>query len=99
MKRVLKWVVPMDDQRHKIGCGHIVHIDWAHGTDFLLVWTEEDFSLTVPETRDAQVYNTGRTYPDNGTAVGSAFYPHREFRDEIKHLVTFYDGPAGYIKR
>lgn len=99
MKRVLKWVVPMDDEKHHIGAGHIVHIDWPHATDVLHVWTEEDFSHTVPLTIEAQVYASGHTYPDNGTAQGSAVYPNRNFRDEVRHLVTFYDGPKGYIKR
>lgn len=70
MKRVLKWVVPVDDQAHPIGSGPIVHLSHQGNVNEVVVWTEEDADRT-PVAVMARVYGTGHPYPDNGRAVGT----------------------------
>lgn len=71
-KRVLKWEVPVDDKRHKIGPGPVVHIATQYGhNDLLTVWTEEDAWTELPynKLRTVQVFGTGHPY--EGKVLGT----------------------------
>lgn len=92
-KRVLKWVVPVDDRRHEIGAGPIVHIGHQGHVSEVVVWTEQDGDGNFkPETVEAQVFATGTPYPNGGTAVGSVIHLPSERRvanNLVWHLVVF----------
>jgi hypothetical protein len=68
MKRVLKWTVPIDDERHPIGRGTVVDVAQQGNAMEVQVWTEEQEDATTVE---AQVYGTGHEFPNRGRAVGS----------------------------
>lgn len=97
MKRVLKWVVPADDQRHDIGGGAIVYIGHQGSVNEVVVWTEEDANAKV-RTVEAQVFGTGHQYSDMGVALGSVVHlpqrrPYAKEPDLLSplvwHLVVF----------
>jgi hypothetical protein len=70
-KRVLKWVVPVDDQPHEIGCGKVVHVACQSGPELVMVWTEEHAPGKPEQTREVQVYGTGHQVPMFAEHVGS----------------------------
>lgn len=71
-KRVLKWIVPVDDEPHEIGGGPVVHIACQNGPGLVMVWTEEPTNPSRPtEPRTAQVYGTGHEVPDRLVHLGS----------------------------
>lgn len=73
MSRVLKWVVPVDDQRHEIGGGPIVHVGHQGSVNEVVVWTDEPEGDRPPRVQ-AQVYGTGHKFPDEGLAIGSVVH-------------------------
>ena len=85
MKRVLKWVVPVDDMNHGIGEGPIVHVGHQGSVDEVAVWTVEEAEGHVPATRQAHVVGTGHRFPNDGTVAGSVQVPH----GLVWHLVVF----------
>ena len=94
MKRILKWVVPVDGQRHPMGTGYVVHVDCQNSLpDVVHVWTEED-AEDVVTTQDAQVCMTGESYDNSGTAVGTVMWPAGGGQHLVLHLVRFR--PSGY---
>lgn len=66
MRRVLKWVVPIDDQYHEVGGGPVLHVNMKDG--FLCVWTDEDDSRS---RKQARVFGTGHPVPDGLLHLGS----------------------------
>lgn len=64
-RRVLRWVVPIDDQWHDIGPGRVMLIWWRElSGNAIEVWTEEylpDDWPRVPgfKSRQVRVYGTG----------------------------------------
>lgn len=69
-KRVLKWSVLVDDQRHPIGAGQVVLVACQVHPGEVQVWTEE-FDDSNDRTVWAQVYGTGHDVPDDLWHVGS----------------------------
>lgn len=85
MKRVLKWNVPVDDRRHEVGAGRVVHVAAQYGdVDILQLWTEEETEEVA--LIEAQVFGTGHEYPDNGVAVGTVLVHGGEL---VWHVVVF----------
>jgi len=72
-KRVLKWVVPVDDETHLVGAGPLVHVGCQAGPDQVMVWTEEDNAPS--QTRAVRVYGTGHLIPDGAEHLGSVIAP------------------------
>jgi len=72
-RRVLKWTVPVDDQSHHIGSGHVVHVACQGGPDTVQVWTEEYWVSDSDESngRRARVYGTGHRIPEGWDHLGS----------------------------
>ena len=71
MKRILKWVVPVDDKEHLIGAGPVVLVASQHGRiDSVEVWTEEN-TYTADKQRRVTVVATGQTYPESLRFLGS----------------------------
>lgn len=71
MRRVLKWKVPVDDEKHPVGSGPVVLVGCQDGDpSTVYVWTEEEEPGAKP-VRNAQVYGTGHTIPLYGTHAGS----------------------------
>lgn len=68
--RVLKWVVPVDDQPHTIGGGPILHVGHQGNVNEVVVWTEEP--VKDPTHRKAIVVGTGHPY--EGHAMGSVVH-------------------------
>lgn len=76
-RRVLKWVVPVDDQDHPIGSGPVVltavqrlgNAETPAG--FVTVWTEETGTPPAPLLRSARVYGTGQPVPEHDEHIGS----------------------------
>lgn len=90
MKRVLKWVVPVDDQPHEIGGGPVVHVSMSMNSLLeVLVWTVEwdERSLAYPK-REVKVVGTGHGFDESGIVVGTA----TEYAQEsllVWHVVRF----------
>ncbi len=84
MTRILKWDVPVDDERHEIGSGRVIHVSCQFNPEIVEVWTEEFPGL--PVMIEAQVYGTGMRYPKNGQAVGSAVTLNGQI---VWHVITF----------
>jgi hypothetical protein len=75
-RRILKWTIPVDDQRHLIGAGPVVHVDSQsdptfHDPGAVQVWTDENDSEHVAPT-SARVYATGQPIPEDGEVLGTA---------------------------
>ena len=88
MKRVLKWNIPVDDRRHTIGGGQVLHAACQNHYDVIQVWTEE--TGEKPDRIEAQIFGTGYTYPDDGVAVATVpvkFGTH----DLVWHVIVFPD--------
>ena len=67
--RVLKWVVPVDDEPHTIGTGPVVLVACQRGSEQVEVWTVE---LDEPsQARPVQVFGTGQPLPPAWQHVGS----------------------------
>lgn len=86
MKRVLKWTIPVDDQRHEMGAGRVIHVECQGTPNTVQVWTEE-VGKNVG-TVEVQIYGTGHTYPDDGEAVGSTLIWVNETA-LVWHVVAF----------
>lgn len=68
--RVLKWVVPVDDEYHYIGFGPVALVDMQNFN--LCVWTIEKSPETEPYTREVRVFGTGHEVPEGHVHMGSA---------------------------
>lgn len=68
--RVLKWVVPVDDQPHKIGTGPVLHVACQQGPESVEVWTRE--GPEPVQHRPVRVYGTGQPLPARWAHIGSA---------------------------
>lgn len=97
MKRVLKWVVPVDDHAHEIGSGPIIHVGHQGTVNEVVVWTEEGDDV---RHITARVYGTGHAYPPSGVAMGTVSHlagtaPHPRsganplLGNLVWHLVVF----------
>lgn len=70
--RVLKWVVPVDDNYHPIGWGKVVHVACQHGEEHVMVWTEESEDIgLLNQSRAARVFGTGHPIPPGLEHLGS----------------------------
>jgi hypothetical protein len=69
-KRVLKWVVPVDDETHRIGSGPVVLVECQSGPGLVMVWTEE-YDRSPAQDREVQVYGTGHDIPLFAEHLGS----------------------------
>lgn len=69
-RRILKWTIPVDDQRHPIGSGPVVHVSCQHHPGAVEVWTDESDADRVDIT-SAQVYGTGQPLPEHDEVLGS----------------------------
>lgn len=70
-RRILKWPIPVDDQRHPIGSGAVVHVACQHHPGVVEVWTDEPDADHVDIT-SAQVYGTGQPLPELDEVLGTA---------------------------
>jgi hypothetical protein len=75
--KVLRWVVPVDDESHSIGSGDVAMVaarqsvpfrDPAHAVE---VWTIEPHE-PMP-LRRVRVFGTGHEVPEHATFIGSTF--------------------------
>jgi hypothetical protein len=69
-KRVLKWIVEVNDTPQMIGSGPVVHVDCQSGPDIVTIWTEEH-DTQPQQRREVQVYGTGHPIPLFAEHVGS----------------------------
>lgn len=75
-RRVLKWVVPVDDQDHPIGGGAVVLVavqvsrDPGGPAGLVTVWTDE-YPANPEPIRSAHVYGTGQPVPERDQHIGS----------------------------
>lgn len=61
--RVLKWNVKVDDEKHPIGIGKVVHVACLESSGIVQVWTLED-AKAIDTFRWAQVIGTGMEVPE-----------------------------------
>lgn len=78
-RRVFRWVIPVDDQPHKMGGGPVVMVDTRGSTDTVEVWTiemvDDKTFVSLNRERRAQVFGTGHPIPFESEHVGSAITP------------------------
>jgi hypothetical protein len=72
MRRVLRWVVPVDDAWHRVGAGKVLHVACRLDDPTMVhVWTEEHGAPVTP-TRKVRVYGTGHVIgPEAGDYLGT----------------------------
>lgn len=74
MRRVLRWVIPADDQWHEISAnGGIVHVA-TRAEPYAEVWSIVNDDLP-DEVRRLRIYGTGAPLDPEGHYVGSAVTP------------------------
>lgn len=70
-RRILKWLIPIDDRFHPIGSGAVAHVDVQNGIrNVVVVWTDEPDADNVV-IRSARVYGTGQPLPVADEHLGS----------------------------
>jgi hypothetical protein len=74
--RILRYMVPVDDQDHEIGtaAGFILHVA-ARRRDAVEFWTMEGASGPNGEPRTFRVFATGQEIPDGYAYIGTGIVP------------------------
>lgn len=81
-RRVWKYVIPVDDQPHRIPSWP-VHVAPGYDPGYVLAWCEiddqpgavdPDHIFTSDQAIDVQVYGTNHPIPDNALHIGTAVW-------------------------
>lgn len=85
-RRILKWLIPVDDQPHNVDTGRIIHIAATDDPGIIQAWTD---TRGEPNTgRTVQAYGTGHPLPDHADILGTALAP----LGLVWHLVELREG-------
>ena len=74
-QRVLRWVVPVDDDPHEIGGGALAHVAARYRGEvevWTVEWTDANLVPKAPK-RLAQIFGTGHLIPEGAHYLGSTF--------------------------